>query len=59
MTTHMHRHVWHATLYDGRWVEYCALSCGVPHRKARLRPNGVPVALARSSPGFRIERGAP
>jgi hypothetical protein len=42
-----HRHVWQATLYDGAWVEYCASECGVPFRKARLRPSGTPVALAR------------
>jgi hypothetical protein len=42
-----HRHVWQATLYDGQWVEYCASLCGVKWRKARLRPSGAPVALAR------------
>lgn len=42
-----HRHTWRATLYDGRWVEYCEAGCGVPHRKARLRKNGTPVALPK------------
>ncbi len=41
-----HRHSWQATLYDGRWVEFCAALCGVPHRKARIK-NGIPVALPR------------
>jgi hypothetical protein len=52
-----HRHTLRATLYDGRWVEYCEAMCGVPYRKARMRPNGVPVALARMSPKGAIEQG--
>lgn len=53
-----HRHTWHATLYDGRWVEYTACE-GHPTltRKARMRPNGVPVALPRTSLGARVETG--
>jgi len=53
-----HLHVWRATLFDGRWLEYCESMCGVPHRPARMRPNGVPVALPRTSPGAHVERGA-
>jgi hypothetical protein len=47
MTEREHRHTWRATLYDGRWVEYCEASCGVPYRKARINRWGNPVALPR------------
>lgn len=49
-----HRHVWRATLYDGRWVEYCELCPAT--RTARLNRWGTPVAMPRVSKDYRVER---
>ena len=57
MTEPKHRHCWAATLYDGRWVEYCQHGCGAV-RPARINRYGVPVAMPRTSPGFTVERAA-
>lgn len=54
MTEQRHRHVWRATIFDGRWIEYCERCPAI--RPARINRWGVPVAMPRTSADYHVER---